>query len=106
MNANRGPLTARFVAAQNGEVVKGWDRVGKTQFQVNAIQIFSNVLRAESFSVAGEVGFQHADVPDFANDVRYGRSFVFGVATAPSFGPIAGAIAGGCPILNTPNQPG
>jgi len=52
------------------------------------------------------VGVQHVDVPDFANDVRYGRSFVFGVATAPSFGPIAGAIAGGCPILNTPNQPG
>jgi len=106
MNQFRGPLTSRFVNAANGDVVSGYDRHAKTQFQVNAVQIFPNVLRADSLSLAGEVGVQHVDVPDFANDVRYGRSFVFGVATAPGFGPIAGAIAGGCPILNTANQPG
>ena len=106
MNANRGPLNARFQAAANGDVVQGYDRIGKTQVQLNAIQFFNNVVGAETLSVAGEVGAQFASVPDFHDNVRYGRSFVFGIANAASYGPVASAVAGGCPILNTPNQPG
>ncbi|HLX24314.1 MAG TPA: DUF1302 domain-containing protein [Usitatibacter sp.] len=106
MNVYKGPLTAQFNAAQNGQVVSGFNRIGKTQLQVNAIQFFSNVAGAETLSVAGEVGMQRASVPNFSDGVRYGRSFVFGIATAPSFGPIATAGAGGCPLLNTANQPG
>jgi hypothetical protein len=106
MNANRGPLNSRFQAAANGDVVAGYDRLKKTQLQVNAVQIFSNVLGAEAFSAVGEVGVQHANVPDSATGVRYGRSFVFGIGTHPGYGPLAAAIPGGCPILNTPNNPG
>ena len=106
MNANRGPLHSRFVAAQNGEVVSGFDRLRKTQLQVNAIQFFTNVLGAETLSVIGEVGAQRVNVPDSATGVRYGRSFVYGIATHPGYGPLAGAVPGGCPLLNTPNQPG
>jgi hypothetical protein len=106
MNANRGPLGARFIAAQNGDVVAGYDRLAKTQLQVNAVQFFNNVLGAETFTAIGEVGFQKANVPDSSTGVRYGRSFVFGIATHPGYGPLANAVAGGCPILNTPNQPG
>ncbi|HEX4780541.1 MAG TPA: DUF1302 domain-containing protein [Usitatibacter sp.] len=106
MNANRGPLNSRFQAAANGDVVAGYDRLGKAQFQVNAIQIFSNVLGAQSLSVVGELGMQHVNVPDSSTGVRYGRSFVFGIATHPGFGPVAAAVPGGCPILNTANQPG
>jgi hypothetical protein len=106
MNTYRGPLTSRFVAAQNGQVVAGYDRLGKSQAQVNAIQFFSNVLGADTLSTAGEIGYQHVNVPDASTGVRYGRSFVFGIATSPAFGPLATAVAGGCPILNTPNQPG
>ncbi|HXZ49862.1 MAG TPA: DUF1302 domain-containing protein [Usitatibacter sp.] len=106
MNAYRGPLTAQFTAAQNGQIVSGYNRIGKTQLQVNAIQFFNNVAGAETLSVAGEVGMQRDSVPNFQDGVRYGRSFVFGIATAPSYGPLASAVAGGCPILNTPNQTG
>ena len=106
MNANRGPLNARFQAAANGDVVEGYDRIGKTQMQVNGIQFFNNVLGAETLSVAAEAAMQRASVPDFHDNVRYGRSFVFGIANAASYGPVASAVAGGCPILNTPNQPG
>lgn len=106
MNANRGPLHSRFVAANNGDVVRGYDRLDKTQFQLSGIQFFSNVLGAESLSVVGEVGFQRADVPDSATGVRYGRAFVFGIGTHPGYGPLASAVPGGCPILNTANQPG
>ena len=106
MNANRGPLTARFVAAGNGDVVSGYDRLKKSQFQVNAAQFFSNVMGAETLTVVGEAGTQYVNVPDSATGVRYGRSFVFGIATHPGFGPLAGAVPGGCPLLNTPNNPG
>jgi hypothetical protein len=106
MNANRGPLGSRFIAAQNGQVVAGYDRLKKSQLQVNAIQFFPNVLGGDVLTVAGEVGMQHVNVPDSATGVRYGRSFVFGIATHPGYGPLAAAVPGGCPVLNTANQPG
>ena len=106
MNANRGPLHSRFVAAQNGAVVSGYDRLKKSQLQVNGVQFFTNVLGAETLSLVGEVGFQKVDVPDSATGVRYGRAFVFGIASHPGYGPLASAVPGGCPVLNTPNQPG
>ena len=106
MNVYKGPMTALFNAAQNGQVVSGYNRIGKTQMQVNAIQFFNNIAGAETLSVAGEVAMQRDSVPTFQDNIRYGRSFVFGIANAASYGPIASAVAGGCPILNTPNQSG
>ena len=106
MNANRGPLGARFTAAANGAVVPGYDRLHKTQLQVNGARFFSNVMGAETLTVVGEAGAQWANVPDRATGVRYGRAFVFGIGTHPTFGPLAAVTAGGCPLLNTPNNPG
>jgi hypothetical protein len=106
MNANRGPLHSRFVAAQNGQVVSGYDRLKKSQLQVNGVQFFNNVLGAQTLTAVGEVGFQKVNVPDSSNGVRYGRAFVFGIGTHPGYGPLANAVPGGCPVLNTPNQPG
>ncbi len=110
MNANAGPLAGRFAAASHGQVVSGYDRLHKTQFQVNALQAFSNVLGARTFTVAGEVGMQWAGVPGNTNGVRYGRSFVFGIADSPAYNlgvyPAALTQGGRCPILNTPGQSG
>jgi len=108
MNANAGPLGSRFGVA-NGTVVPGYDRVRRDTLQVNGVQAFSEVLGASTFTVAGEVGMQWADVGSY-DGVRYGRSFVFGVAQSPFYnlGAYPGALTqnGACPILNTAGQPG
>lgn len=106
MNANRGPLHSRLVNLPNGSFFAGYDRLKKSQVQLNGAQFFNNVLWADTLSVVGEVGFQHVNVPDSATGVRYGRGFVFGIGTHPGYGPLASAVPGGCPLLNTPNQPG
>ncbi len=120
MNANGGPLSARWNALAAGAVFHGYDRIRKTQLQVNAIQMFSNVAGANTLTLAGELGMQWANVPGGADPVRYGRSFVFGIANAPSYnlgaytslpgaaGAVGSALtaAGVCPVLNTAGQAG
>jgi hypothetical protein len=106
MNANRGPLHSRLVDLANGSYFAGYDRLKKSQLQLNAAQFFNSVLAADSLSLVGEVGFQHVNVPDPATGVRYGRPFVFGIGTHPGYGPLGAAVPGGCPLLNTPNNPG
>jgi hypothetical protein len=120
MHANQGPLGPRFAAAQNGAVVSGSDSIHKIQFQLNAVRAMTGIAGAKSMTLAGEVGFQWANVPDSANGVRYGRNFVFGAANAPSFNlgaytGLPGALGavgrlltqnGRCPILNAVGQAG
>ena len=115
MNANAGPVGARYGALSSGAVFHGYDRINKKQFQLNAVQGFSNVAGAETFLVAAEIGFQHANLPSGADPVRYGRSFVFGIANAPSFnlgaytslpgvaGVVGSAVTqgGNCPALDS-----
>jgi hypothetical protein len=64
MNANRGPLHSRFVAAQNGEVVAGYDRLKKMQLQVNANPVLPRRRRIRRALPRGELGYQNVDVPD------------------------------------------
>jgi hypothetical protein len=99
-----GPMGSRIAATPIGGQVQGYTEVQKTQFQVNAIQAFSNVLAADTLTLAGEIAGSWAG--GFDPGVRYGRTFVFGIARDPSYGPINNAVAGGCPALNSPNQPG
>jgi hypothetical protein len=86
-----GPLgaIAKSATAQGpGTVVSGYDRFHKIQYQANAVSAFSNVLGAQQATVAGEVGFQRNNVPDF-NDptsIRYGRGPIFGSASHPLMG--------------------
>jgi hypothetical protein len=80
---------AREVSAQSeGAYLTGHSRFNKTQFQVNAVKTFSNVLGAESLLVVGEIGSQWNDVPDYTKGgVRYGRGFMYGFGSGPEFGP-------------------
>jgi hypothetical protein len=58
MNANRGPLHSRLVNLPNGSYFAGYDRLKKSQLQLNAAQFFNNVLAADSLSLVGEVGYR------------------------------------------------
>jgi hypothetical protein len=76
----------------DGADARGWDRFNKTQFQVNTVKSFSNVLGAENLLLVAEVGYQENDVPDYLDGaVRYGRGFMFGVGSNP-------ALAGQLPV--------
>ncbi|MGB7904199.1 MAG: DUF1302 domain-containing protein [Steroidobacteraceae bacterium] len=78
---------AREIQAQSeGAYLIGHDRFNKTQFQVNAVKTFSNVLGAESLLVVGEIGSQWNNVPDYTKGgIRYGRGFMFGTASGPDY---------------------
>ena len=68
-----------------GTELPGYDRFDKTQFQVNALKTYSNILGAQSLLLVGEVGLQSNDVPDYekAGNLRYGRAFIYGVGILP-----------------------
>jgi hypothetical protein len=81
-----GPNGEEGVAAAlqgDGGYLRGYDLFDKTQFQVNTVKTFSNIIGAENLVFIGEVGFQWNDVPDFQDSVRYGRGFMFGVGSNP-----------------------
>jgi hypothetical protein len=101
-----GPYRERasVVQAQSaGAYLTGYDRFNKTQFQVNAVKTFSNILGAESLLVVGEIGSQWNNVPDYTKGgIRYGRGFMFGTASGPDYGP--GGFPEGQPGLGAASQ--
>jgi hypothetical protein len=81
-----GPNAEEGIAAAlagNGAYLRGYDLFDKTQFQVNTVKTFSNIMGAENLVLVGEVGYQWNNVPDFHDHVRYGRGFMFGVGSSP-----------------------
>ena len=70
------------VTKGEGAYLPGFDRFDKTQLQFNTVKTFSNVLGSQNMLLVGEVGAQWNDVPDFNNDIRYGRAFIYGVGGA------------------------
>ena len=69
-----------------GGYLQGYDRFDKTQFQVNALKTYSNILGAENMLIIGEVGAQWNNVPDYTDgSVRYGRGFVWGYGSSPAY---------------------
>ena len=69
-----------------GGYLKGYDRFDKTQFQVNALKTYSNILGAENMLIIGEVGAQWNNVPDYTDgSVRYGRAFAWGYGSSPAY---------------------
>ncbi|MBK7903536.1 MAG: DUF1302 domain-containing protein [Proteobacteria bacterium] len=78
---------ARAVQAQSeGTYMIGHGLFNKTQFQVNAVKTFSNILGAESMLVVGEIGSQWNNVPDYTKGgIRYGRGFMFGTGSGPGY---------------------
>jgi len=83
-----GPLGSqgRAAAAQGADAyVRGYDLFNKTQFQVNTVKTYSNLLGADNMLLIGEIGFQWNNVPDYEdNNVRYGRSFIYGPGGSPA----------------------
>ncbi len=76
----------RGMARGPGTKLNGFDRVAKSQVQLNGIKIFPRIMNAAQGVFAGELAFQHADVPDH-KDIgadRYGRAFIFGTAFHPT----------------------
>ena len=78
---------ARAVQAQSaGTYLIGHGLFNKTQFQVNAVKTFSNVLGAENMLVVGEIGSQWNNVPDYTKGgIRYGRGFMYGTGSGPGY---------------------
>ena len=73
-------------AKGSGAYLAGYDLFDKTQFQVNTVKTFSNVLGADNLLIVGEIGAQWNDVPNHKQDeVRYGRGFMWGYASSPSY---------------------
>jgi hypothetical protein len=103
--AGLGPYRAiaREVSAQSeGAYLTGYERFDKTQFQVNAVKTFSNILGAESLLVVGEIGSQWNNVPDYTKGgVRYGRGFMYGFGSGPGFGPATADNPEGRPGIGT-----
>ena len=90
--------TSRVAKGSEGGYLKGYGRFDKTQFQVNTVKTFSNILGAGNVLLIGEVGFQWNNVPDYTKGgVRYGRGFMFGTGSGPEYGP--GGAPSGQPAL-------
>ncbi len=79
---------AREVQAQSeGTYLVGHRRFDKTQFQINFVKAFSNVIGSENMTVVAEVGSQWNNVPDYTlGGVRYGRGFMFGTGSSAGYG--------------------
>jgi hypothetical protein len=104
-----GPNASEGISAAlqgNGGYARGFDRFNKTQFQVNGVKTFSNVLGAENFLVVAEVGYQENNVPDYLDGaVRYGRGFMFGVGSNPALAgqvPASGGSTCSPTLVNVP----
>lgn len=74
----------QLVKVQNSSFTAGWDRYEKTQFQINGVNVFPNVLKAENLTVVAEAGFQWNNIPQSDDDRRYGRGFIYGLGSSPS----------------------
>lgn len=77
--AGVGPVGGRFVGAGDLQVVHGYDRVAKTQFQVNTIKILPSMLGATQGILIAEAGFQWNDLD---SATRYGRAFIYGFGSS------------------------
>jgi hypothetical protein len=88
-NGYRGPPVA---LAGAGTVLPGYDRYDKTQFQLNTVKTFSNIIGADNLLLIGEIGYQMNDIGNYKKGgVRYGRGFMYGVGSNP-------ALAGQAPV--------
>jgi hypothetical protein len=83
-----GPNASRGIAStlQGSDVeLHGYDQYDKTQFQVNTVKTYSNVLGADNLLLVGEVGYQMNSINENykKGGIRYGRGFMYGVGSNP-----------------------
>lgn len=80
-----GPLGAEARGKAPNSYFRGYDRFHKTQFQLNAINLFPRVLGAQNFTVAAEAIADFNNVPDNnGKNKRYGRAFIYGFGSTPN----------------------
>lgn len=83
-----------------GQVLSGYDRFHKTQLTITGLIGAENVLGATQGNVIAETGFQWSNIPDYhqPGTLRYGRAFVFGLGSSPTY-------PGGTTCINGPLPP-
>jgi len=87
-NVAEGLETYKKNAGQSGKgaYIRGYDSFNVTQFQVNTVKTYSNILGAENMLIVGEIGAQWNNVPDYTDgSVRYGRGFMWGYGSSPAY---------------------
>ncbi|MEH6420627.1 DUF1302 domain-containing protein [Pseudomonas sp. CGJS7] len=77
LTSNGGPIGQRNAALAPGDVLRGFDRVDKTQWIVNAQRSFADVFGARQATLTAEASYSHADLPPLSQ-ARYGRGFHWG----------------------------
>lgn len=87
-----------MVANGRGTELHGYDRMNKTQFQVNTIKVLPTMLGADQGLLIAEVAGQWVDLPN--NGRRYGRGFIYGNASDPSYAPLSGFGGNTCAVFN------
>lgn len=101
-----GPAGGRAIAASLGNgYVSGYTRANKTQLLVNTLKVGNGVLGAAQYLLLAEAGFQWNNLPDYKttpNAFRYGRAFIFGPGSHPSYGVIGAANTCGTPLNPSP----
>ena len=89
-----GPTAITAAANGAGTYVSGYDRIAKTQLQLNTIKVLPGMAGASQGLFVGEVAGQWNNVPDPASGRRYGRSFIFGMASVPGINTCVAALSG------------
>jgi len=75
-----------YAKGGTGTYLAGYNQFDVTQFQVNALKTYSNILGAENMLLIGEIGAQWNNVPDYTDgSVRYGRGFMWGYGSSPAY---------------------
>ena len=113
LNTRGGMVSARVAAAGLGGTALGYDLFTKKQIQFNGIKAlptdWADLFGAVSGVFVGEVGFQWNNVPESnGNNIRYGRTPMFGQGPSASFNtnPTASIPVGAFGAGATPGQAG
>lgn len=109
MVAGVGPMAAISVAATakgGGTYVSGYDRMQKTQLQINTIKILPGMAGASQGLLIAEAAAQWNDVPDSATGKRYGRGFIHGLGSAPTIPAGGSTCANPVAVLVNPQAEG
>ncbi|MEY2777711.1 MAG: hypothetical protein RLY30_1809 [Pseudomonadota bacterium] len=84
-----GPMGSTAIASNArgaGDEVQGYDRISRSQLQVNGLAIIPRVLGSAQATVVAEAAVQTADVGDSYTGKRYGRAFIFGTGKHALYG--------------------
>ena len=88
-----GNLLAGTLSPLSGQK-KGYERVSKTQFQINGLNTLPSMLGATGGLLIAEAGFQWADISDSnGSNKRYGRAFGWGAGAHTTYGLAGGGVS-------------